>query len=513
MAAVNAAWNAGLSTFRDPGTAAASRSQSELSEEYNRAWAYYRGNSAAVYTAAYRALCESEGRKIYAHTRLIVNPVPSIVDFYVNNVFQSSPEVLEDGSVLITPLTDGVDDGLKGAIAQLEQWGNWLATFPKIVRFGAATGGLLIEVEDDFEREKVIETVRWPGLIRDKTLDATGNVKDYTLQYKAWDAQAKEFYTLRKEVDDSGIRFFRNDKPFDPPGRDEKTTGRVSAGVYEHDYGFCPAVYIKHDDDGDHGTPAVPDKTGIDEANSLLSHRHDHQHKAIEAGKVLATSGQVVPVTGAIALTDRMGRATGAISTYDTRDDWLLLKMPDGSVHDLGSSFDLSEGDPDVTRLLESFERAYVELQAYEILKNKAEMSGAFLERMLAPAQKKLDRSAANYHQQLVKLRQMQTAISGWRYNGGGWTRRDAQQQKFAPYSLDSYSKGDLNFGVKRSLLIQGTPMEEEELKGKRAERAKNLEGLVDELTRLTEAGYSEDRAKEIMTRRASNDSTFENEQ
>jgi hypothetical protein len=58
----------------------------------------------------------------------------------------------------------------------------------------------------------------------------------------------------------------------------------------------------------------------------------------------------------------------------------------------------------------------------------------------------------------------------------------------------------------KRSLLVHSTAMEEEELKAKRMERAKNAEGLVDEKERLKIAGYSEDEAVEILDRRRSKD-------
>ncbi len=78
----------------------------------------------------------------------------------------------------------------------------------------------------------------------------------------------------------------------------------------------------------------------------------------------------------------------------------------------------------------------------------------------------------------------MSLAIAGWR-TSNGWTRSDAQQSLFRAFGLDSYAKGELNFGIKRSLLVQNTPDEQEDLLTKKATRAVTLAGIVDDVRQL----------------------------
>jgi hypothetical protein len=485
-------------TFRDPGGRERRLTREAQSQEYARLWHYYRGHSAAVYRDDY-----IRRKGLYWYTRLVYNPYPAIVDFYVDNTFDVSREPVDEGLTAVSALNEETDEKLKIAVAQLEQWGNWQSEAPRMVRFGAVAGSVLVKVVDELEREKVTEEIFWPSMVKDKILDATGNVKSYALEYKVYDAEAKEEYTYREEADDDEFRYFRGGKPFRPPQRVEGDETEQKIGVYLNPYGFCPAVWTKHEDDGwDDGTPAVPDTTKIDEINSVTSHARDHGHKAIEGGKLISTDGIIMAVTNAIGQSDP--QRSGGLSLYDPRFDWTVLKAPkDSTVSDLGSSYDLTQLDPEIKRMVDSFERDYPELQVSEIVKNKAQISGVALERMLAPAQKKLDRAAARYHHQTVKLRQMQMAIAGWRYNGNGWTKKDSQQQRFSGFNLESYSAGSLDFGFKRSQLIQMSEFEEEELKKAKADRAVALKDHVDAVEFLIVAGYTKEEAAVIAGRRA----------
>lgn len=528
MNAVRAGW----AEFRDPGSAARTISQEELSDTYSRRWAYFRNISSAVYSPNYHGRCDADGRGLYRHTRLLFNPIPTIVGFYEDHLFSGvAQEVKDDKGLVIahlaTPLMDSTDTELKLAVAQIDQFSNWLSEANRFVRYGSVTGSVMVEVVDDLEGEKVAHRIVWPSWVKEIEIDASGNVKSYTLEYKAYDRAAKKDYTYRKEVDSGEFRYFKDDKPFNAFGQGQSKLGgadgymyndaddrqMISTGVYENPYGFCPAVWAKHYDDGDtRGIPAVWNEEKIDEVNSAASHGLDHGHKAIEAGKVIFTDGTIMAVTGATGSSEK-GKS-GGIYFYDPRFDWQLVKAPQGGqVADLGSSFDLAKLDPSIERLLKSFESDYPELQAQEIIRNKNQVSGAALERMLAPSQSKLDRAAAQYGQQVIKLLQMAVAIAGWRRNGGGWTRRDAQRDVFLPFNLDSWRKGDLNMTLKRPLLVQSTPMEDEELKAKKAERAKNLDGIVDEFEKLKVAGYSEGEAKDIITRKRTVDVIPETEQ
>jgi len=496
-----------LAEFRSPGASVRAQSQDALATEYDRLWAYYRNNSAYVYSQGYLNLCRQLGQALYNYTRLLFNPVPTIVAFYEDHLFPGvAQEVKDDRGVtlahLATPLVDGTDPALQLAIAQLDQWSNWLSESQRFVRYGAALGSVGAEVLDLDRAQKVTHRILWPSWIDLDALklDEAGNVKAYALQYKV--REESETYTFRKEVDGESFRYFRDKRPFDPPERGTNDAHYVSRGVYDNPYSFVPMVWCKHADDGElRGLAAVSDHTLVDEVNSLASHGHDHGHKAIEAGKIIFTDGDILPVTGASGESKR--NAEGGIHPYDTRYDWTVLKASGtGSVSDLGSSFELSQLDPQIERLLTAFEKRYPELQAQEIIQNKSQLALGTLERLLAPSQSKLDRAFAQYGQQVVKLKQMGVAIAGWRTRNG-WTMRDAQHEAFREFDLDSYSKGKLNFSLRRPLLVQSTPMEEEELKEKKLTNAKAQEGLIDDRTRLIELGYTPERADEILKARS----------
>jgi hypothetical protein len=80
-------------------------------------------------------------REMYKHTRLIYNPVPMIVDFYVDNIWR--PAQNNDFESLVTPLSPKTDEAIIEAVAQVDQWSNFLADAQKIKRYAAATGNVL----------------------------------------------------------------------------------------------------------------------------------------------------------------------------------------------------------------------------------------------------------------------------------------------------------------------------------------------------------------------------------
>jgi hypothetical protein len=488
MNSLQVGYNAALQAWQDPSSVVSDYTRRSRQEEFAIAWLYYRDQ---MFAAGQNWDTYLSARDLYKHTRLIFNPVPSVVGFYEDHVF-SSPDnsrALEDGTQLVTNVFDSTPEDLQAAIAQLDQWGNWQSEAYRAVRYCAVTGSVLIELQDDLVREKILHQIRWPGQVQNLMLDSQGNVKAYAVEFQVQEGVNR--YRYRKEIDQDEFRYFRDDAPYIPEGRD--------AAVEANPYGFVPAVWIKHIDDGsDLGNPAFSKLDKLNELNSIVSHAHDHIHRQIESPKVLSTDGEIKSVTGAVGNVSATG--TGSISPYDTRRDWMLLKAPSGaSVLDLAGILKLAEADPYIDRTLSSFSSDYPELQAHEIIKANSQLSGAALERMLAPSQAKLDRACAQYFQQIIKLRQMGIAIAGWRQNGGGWLNNTIQQQRFKPFNLDSYEKGDLNFGIKRSLLIENTESEVEDLLTKKAARATELEPMVGEEEALRIAGYSQDEIVTIM--------------
>lgn len=495
-AAMSAAYNAGRAAWADPLSQDRALSLEARNDEYGNAWLYYTNAMFSPELGAWDAYLSARG--LYKHTRLIYNPIPLIVTFYEDNIFAPADEsaVLDDGTQLITNVFDQTPDELKAAIAQLDQWGNWQSEAVRLARFGGVTGNVLVEIEDDVDKQRVYHSIQWPTRVKSLMLDRVGNVQAYELQYQVQDGDTR--YTYRKVVTKESFSYFRDDRPFIPEGK--------TAEVEPNPYSFVPAIWIRHINDGsDSGRPAFGNIGKVNEVNSLASHTHDHIHKSIEAHKIIATDGEIKPIIGGSGEVNKAGQ--GYIKPYDPRLQWMVLKTPAGaSVLDLAGVLKLAEADPYLERALKSFVSDNPELQAGEVIQQNSQLSGAALERMLAPAQKKLDRACAEYFTQVIKLRQMQVAIAGWRISVGDWSQRSGAQAKFAPYGLDSYAAGDLNFGIKRSLLIEATEAENEDLMLKKATRATTLEPIVDEQEALRVAGYSEQEAVDIAARRRTTD-------
>lgn len=483
MAAL-AAWQA----FNDPGAVIRNMSREERLDLYSLAWSYYRNK---VFSGdGWKALIAEQ--KLYVLTRLIYNPMVPVVDFYADNIWLA-PNDTENLS-LVTPIDASTDTKIIDGVAQIDQWSGFRSSAMMIKRYAAATGNVLVEGIDDLERQKVLHNTVWPGFVSDIELNDVGDVLSYTLEYTAWDREAKASYTYKKIVDKESFSYFRDGRPFIPPGR--------TAEVEANPYGFVFAVWIKHiDDGGNYGLPAMPSFDKVNEINSLASHLHDNIHKMIESPKVISTKDMILPISGATASQAEANRQSQLYMT-DPRYEHAFFKTGEGAgVLDLAGTLKLAESHPFLTGLLESLNDDYPELQAAAIIRDNSNLSGAALERMLTPAQNKLDSAQAGYNAQLIKLRQMQIAVAGMRANGGGWSNLSKQQALFKPFNLKSFERGDLDFSIRSATLVGETESEQEDLLIKKAARATTLEGIADLQKQREIAGFSEDEIKEMEQR------------
>lgn len=482
------AFRAGYRAFMHQETAAGDLTARNWPEVFAVFWAYYMGT---IYATRHGDDWRSYlyDRKMYKHTRLIYNPVPQIVDFYVDNIWQ--PSDLADYPNLVTPAAADTQPAILKALEQLDQWSNFRGGSQLIKKYGAATGTVLIEAVDDTVREKVLDKTVWPGHILDFEVNNTNDLISYTLEYPVYDRERKVTFKYKKVITRESFSYFRDDAPYEIDGQ---------PAVEPNPYGFCPAVLIKHADGGESfGLPACKDYDKVDETNILASHLHDNIHKTVESPVMISTDGEIVPITGAAVRTRPDMTSTETIDLHDPRLNWMVLKTKAGAgVLDLASKLKLAEAEPYLKNLLASFHDDYPELQAATIIRENSQLSGAALERMLGPAQNRLDGVQPNYNQQLVKLRQMQIAIAGWR-TSNGWTQRTSQQAVFAPFDLDSYAAGQLDFHLEPSVLVRTTELEEEELLIKKTERANALKGLVTKEEQLKVAGYSEKDISQVM--------------
>jgi len=399
--------------------------------------------------------------ELYKHTRLIFNPVPQVVDFYVDNIWRRADNVAYPK--LITPALADTDSKLLLAIAQLDQWTNFWQEQEKIKQWCASTGACLVEAIDDTNSQKITQNTVWRGFIKGIEVNAAGDVQAYTVEYDAYDEDSKVWYKFKKIADKEVFRYFRDDKPFDYVGK---------TAVMPNPYGFCPAVLFTHSS-GDDG--AFTDFAKVNHANSLASHLHDNIHKEIESGKIVFSDepSSVEVLSGASK--DK----NGVIVENDPRLERVILAMKgNGSIGDLSGLVKLADAEPYLKELLLSFADDYPELEYRQIIKTNCQLSGRALERLLTPAQNRLDRAAPNYDGQLIKLRQMQIAMGGMRVRDG-WNARTRQQSVFAPFDLQSYELGRLDFNLKRSILIEPNEEEVVDLQTKKITNATTLAELI----------------------------------
>lgn len=465
----------------------------EQLSEYRLAYGYY---DRKIFAAGADWSAYLTQHKLYKHTKLVFNPVPQIVDFYVDNIWMNAND--EERSKLITPVADAENDKMIDAVAQLDQWSQWAESQAKVKIYAATTGACLVEIIDDMVRQKVTQKAVWRGFVTELKLNDAGDVQSYTLEYDVEENGAS--YRYKKTVDKEKYSYFRDDKPYVSEERiaaAKQFGGKPPRAVEPHNFGFCPAAWFQHSSSGD---GAFTDYAKVNHANSLASHLHDNIHKEIESGKIISVDDpkQIFPISGAKRNPD------GTLEEADTRLERILLAAKNvGGVFDLSGMLKLAEAHPYLKDLLVSFGEDYPELEYRQIIKTNGQLSGIALERLLTPAQNRLDRISPRYDNQLVKLRQMQTAIAGHRTKNG-WSNQTAAQKTFAPFNLDSYTKGDLDFNLKRSVLIELNEDEREDLMKKKADRAVVLMPLIGVKRALGVVdNYDEKEINEIIAERA----------
>lgn len=444
--ASRAGWSAFRREFADPSQTGNEDSPEGRRALFSRLWAYYANT---VYENPYLWRQYRARYGLYRAQRSIYNPTRRLVEIYAGQLYpgvlSEDGTSLPDGVPLAIPLTEDTDPALKTAIAQIWQWSNWQANKSLFVRYGSIAGSVMVEVVDDLERRNVTANIVWPGQVCDLELDATGNVKSYALEYQAWDDVLSRQYIYRKEVDVRSFRYYRDNELYD-------YSDDGSGAEQSNPYGFVPAVWVRHSHTGsDWGSPAIDGSLNkIDELNSLASHVHDQIHKKIAAPALL--SG----VTSLRSLTEQQNRQT-SLGDYqatnaqllEDKEDLLLIGAPAGSdVKSLAGTLELDDAGPYLDKLIAEIEADHPELMLYRELRQMSQVTGPGAQRLMGDAYARIIEAQAAYDMQSVKLFAMQVAIAGWRLKSGAWGQTDRQRQKFSPFDLTSYQKGDLDMAI-----------------------------------------------------------------
>jgi hypothetical protein len=391
---------------------------------------------------------------LYRYIRPIYNPVRRLVDFYAGIVYPGVLAVdgkrLPNGSILAIPLEDDLDPQLRKAIGQLWQWSNWQTGKNLFVRYGAALGDVGVEVVDELDRGKVTYEIVWPGSVKQLDLDGTGNVKAYAIEYQAEDDNGRT-YVYRKEVDGERIAEYKDDELYQ---YDENIEAER-----DNPYGFAPFVWCKHTDlGGDYGAPAIRNVGKIDELNEIASHAHDRAHAVLSSPILVAGEG-VQALTSDVTEAKR-GATQDLANPQAGRESVRILKANNGSI----STVQLPEGEAlnYMDRLIMELEDDHPELVMYKRLREMSQVTGPAAETLTGDAGSYIQEARSNYDQQSIKLFQMAIAIAGWRANSGAWGRTlSRQQQAFAPFDLESYQAGDLDFSILPRSLFPAEMVEE----------------------------------------------------
>lgn len=437
-------------------------------------------------------------QRLYSNIRSIYNPVERLVDFYAGmvwpGVLSSTGEELPEGERLAIPLVTD-DKRLREVIGQLWQWSNWQNGKTLLPRYGAMTGNVLAEVIDDREREKVYKTITWPGLVADIETDPTGNVTSYILEYDVADGNGGTF-RFRKEVTKESFKFFRDDQPYKMPG--------ATASAYDNEYGFVPAVWIKHKDTGtlwgSHACSSSLQK--LDDVNSIASHAGDFLHKLIETPQIIFTDGEI---TDALAPVDD-SEERAAINPDDIH---LLKGEPGGSVEDLVGNLKPSDALDYIKHRLGEIESDHPELSMWQEMRSKSQITGPAAAQLHGDVDVKVKEAAGNYDRGDISLTQMCVAIGGYRFSRGQWRARTKAQAFFAPFNLQSYEKGDLNFTYAPRPIVAMTPQQIIELRKSRADLADQIAEHVSHREVLRVLGYTTKEAQDaIINERSTEDQT-----
>jgi hypothetical protein len=428
---------------------------------------------------------------LYRYTRGIFNPVARVVDFYGDHVYPGSlildPEAAENPRRSAMPFAYNTPKEITKVAGQMWQWSNWNNGNALMVRYGALTGNVFVDIIDDVDSGKIRYQVHYPSVVKHLELDPYGNVKAVVLEWVASDKaiDGGRPFTYAKEMQKDFIATYKNGEPFSYFGR---------PAIIENPYGFVPGVWVKHGDlGGDYGVPAIGAAIPkIDELNSIVSHTADHIHKQIESPRIIWSKATIKPMFG----------RDSDYQNIDSRQQQVLLKAGDGDgkTETLVGTLDPQTIVPIMEKLIAEIEKDYPEITMYEKLRDQNIVTSPGAQKLTGDVARKMSRPAANYDAGNTKLVQMGSAIGGMRANNGDWgSSLSPQQQKFLPFDLSSYNKGELDFTILERDLAPPSTKEIADEMSVRANAVSAVADAVPAAEKLRMLGKREDEIPKLL--------------
>lgn len=461
---------------------------------YLERWAYA-NSSAYDDLSAWAQRYSSYG--MYSKTRGIYNPTGRLCEFYEAQIY---PGMIPQGEASVPegarealPMAPGITPELRAAVLQVAQWTNLQTQKDQLAYLGAALGDVGLEVVDDVKRGKVAFKLWWPGFIRTLELDDYGNVQFVSIEYSTTDSESDETYLYRQDMSKESIATFKNDQPlaYEEDGDVERP----------NPYGFVPFCWVRHRPlIGQFGEPAMRSTSKLDHLNSVVSRTLDYLTVREKSPFGIAAEWDARGLGNIDVASQRTNASSDEYSDVvggNDGDDFFLMALPAGaSGLPLAGNIEPEQAIPFIDRMLTELEADNPELSAWAKLRDMNGVSGVAIERALGDTVGRLYRTQAAYDQQLVKALQMATAIGGWRFAMGDTWQPTTAREKFAPFGLESYAAGELDFMLLPRPLTPPTETERFEAKSTKYKAIADAKAAgIPFKDALLEAGYSEDDA------------------
>lgn len=391
--------------------------------------------------------------------RPVHNPVARVVDWYAGRVYPgawSDDGLPTGGKPNRIPYDDATPDEVRLAVQQAFTWSGAGFDIGYYVRTGATLGDVFAEIVCDIERQKVYPKVLHPSWVTDAEWNDSGDLTMYRLEIPMQDGATS--FMWGKLTTKETITTLYNGKPHGYDGE---------PATKPNPWGFVPGVFVQHRNvGGQHGAPAFASVLSkIDELNGIVSEINDYIMKFTKQHVIIGTDD----VTNFNTALNNANTATRAGTIADTvtadqvtgRRDRLNVaaaKHPVSAIR-LLENMGLSDAVPHRDALLHEIEQDLPEITLAEKLLNMSQVTGPGAVPLVQDVQHKLDEAAANYDAGIIKLGQMSISIAAQCIRDGIWNRRalTSQQQRFSPFSVDSYDRGDLLFSISPRTLIPET--------------------------------------------------------
>lgn len=382
---------------------------------------------------------------LYRNIRPIRNPMRRAVDWYPGHLYPGAmtPDglALPDGTPSCIPFAEDTDPELRLAMTQALVWANWGAERWAFGRQLAMLGDAFGEVHVDYERAKVHPRLHHPKFVTDAEWNGSGDLVMYRLDVPQFDEQRNKSYVWGKVVTKETVTTLRDGKPAGYDGQPAELP---------NPWGFCPAAWCQFRNvGGQHGASVIDGVRGkIDELNSSLSSIHDYIGKFAAQGVIFKTKASVADI---VAFTPGVSTNELANPQAGRQEIRYLKGPPDLEVDKLLENLGLADAVAYVEQQVREIESDLPESTFADKIREHPQIAGVALRMMFPDVEPRLFEAEGNADAFLVKLMQMSVSIGGELARSGEWglrSRLTEAQQKFLPYSSESYDRGELDVSL-----------------------------------------------------------------